>query len=64
MSRCDWRAISADFVFDGAATHRNSVVVIEKIFESWSSRRSQVGVVTLLLARRAHMSDPSALLSC
>jgi hypothetical protein len=31
MSRCDRHAIAADFAFDDAVTHRNSVVVIEKV---------------------------------
>jgi hypothetical protein len=31
MSRCDRHAIAGDFVFDGAVTHRNGDVVIEKV---------------------------------
>jgi hypothetical protein len=31
MKRCDRRSIAADFFFDGAVTHRNSVMVIEKV---------------------------------
>jgi hypothetical protein len=31
MSRCDRHAIVGDFVFDGAVTHRNGDVVIEKV---------------------------------
>src|SRR5579884_2557627 len=29
MSRSDLRAITADFVFDGAVTHRSSAIIIE-----------------------------------
>jgi N-acetylglucosamine-6-phosphate deacetylase len=45
MSRCDRHAIAADFVFDGAATHRDCAVVIERSQIAALTPRSQVSAL-------------------
>src|SRR6516225_8404681 len=45
MSRCDRYAIAADFVFDGAVTHRDSVVVIERSKIVALKPRSQISAL-------------------
>jgi N-acetylglucosamine-6-phosphate deacetylase len=49
MSRCDRHAIAADFVFDGAATHRDCAVVIERSRIVALTPRSQVSALGEML---------------
>ena len=49
MSRCDRQAIAADIVFDGAVTHRDSVVVIERSRIVALTPRSQVSALGEML---------------